>query len=157
MGSQFATMAAVGLPGVVGLLFEVAELQGAFVFGGAEFDPAFAGRVVEDKLVVAALPAPAGIELLAFEAGEAGVVGMGAVFLASKEGRRIGAGLHGTAADPIALGIGAAAPVIGRADDDRAVDVAVLEGNKDFLAGTGNEMAAPVGAGDRGHDAEPDA
>ena len=153
MGSQFATMAAVGLPGVVGLLFEVAELQGAFVFGGAEFDPAFAGRVVEDKLVVAALPAPAGIELLAFEAGEAGIVGMGAVFLAGKEGRRIGAGLHGAATDLIALGIGVAAPVIGGADNDRAVDVAVLEGDEDFLAGTGNEVAAPVGASDRGHDA----
>ena len=146
-------MAAIGLSGVVGLLFEVVELQGALVFRRTEFDTAFAGRVVEDELVVAALPALAGIELLAFEAGQTGVVGVGFGFLAGKEGWRIGAGLHGTAADPIALGIGAATPVIGRADDDRAVDVAVLEGNKDFLAGTGNEVAAPVGASDRGHDA----
>ncbi len=100
-------MAAIGLSGVVGLLFEVAELQGAFVFRRAEFDTAFAGRVVEDELVVATLPALAGIELLAFETGQTGVVGVGFGFLAGKEGWRIGAGLHGTAADPIALGIGA--------------------------------------------------
>ena len=70
-------MAAIGLSGVVGLLFEVAELQGALVFRRTEFDTAFAGRVVEDELVVAALPALAGIELLAFEAGQTGVVGVG--------------------------------------------------------------------------------
>ncbi len=72
---EFATMAAIGLAGVVGLLFEVAELEGALVFGGTEFDTGFARGIVEDELVVAALPAPAGSELLALEAGEAGVVG----------------------------------------------------------------------------------
>lgn len=107
-------MAAVGLSGVVGLLFEMAELQAALVFGGAEFDTAFAWGVVEDELVVATLPALAGIELLAFEAGQTGVVGMRFGFLASKEGRRIGAGLHGPAADPIALGIAIPAAVVRR-------------------------------------------
>ena len=96
-------MAAVGLAGVVGLLFEVAELEAALVLGGGGFDAGFAGCVVEDELVVAALPGFAGIELLAFEAGEAGVVGVGFGFLAGEEGGSIGAGLQGAAGLLVAL------------------------------------------------------
>ena len=157
LGVEFAAMAAVGESGVVGLLLEVAELQGAVVLRRTQFDTCFAWGVVEDELVVAALPALAGGQLLGFDAGEAGLMGVGAVLFSGEEGRGVGAGLLGATSDPVALGVGVAATVVGAADDDGAVDVAVLEGDEDFLAGTGNEMPAPVGTGDRGHDAQPDA
>lgn len=60
LGGEFGAMAAVGQAGVVSLLFEVAELEGALVFGGGGFDAGLAGGVVEDELVVAALPGFAG-------------------------------------------------------------------------------------------------
>lgn len=132
-------------------------MQAAFVLGGAEFDTGFARGVVEDELVVAALPGLAGRELLALDAGETGLMGVSAVFLAGEEGRGIGAGLLGAAGDPVARGVGIAAAVVGGTDDDGTVDVAVLEGDEDFLPGAGDEMAAPVGTGDWGHDAQPDA
>jgi hypothetical protein len=157
LGGEFGAVAAVGQAGVVVLLLETAELESAVLFGGAEFDARLAGGVVEDELVVAALPGLAGVELLGFEAGEAGAVLMGFGFFAGEEGGGVGAGLHGAAAELVALGVGAALAVVEAADDEGAVDVAVLEGDEDFLAGAGNHMATPVGAGNRGHDAEPDA
>jgi len=150
---EFAAVAAVGLPGVVALLFEVAELEGALVFGAGGFDARFAGGVVEDELVVAALPALAAVQLLAFEAGEAGAVAVRCGVLTGEEGRGVGAGLHGAAADLVALGVRAALPVVDAADDDWTVDIAVLEGDDDFLTGARGQLAAPVAAGDRGHDA----
>lgn len=155
-GGEFGAVAAVLLAGVVALLFEVAELELALVFGGGEFDARFAGGVVEDELVVAALPAAAAVELLGLETGEAGAVGVFAR-LAGEEGGGVGAGLLGAAADLVALGVGLALAVVGGADDDGAVDITVLKGDDDFLARARGEVAAPVGAGDRGHDAQPDA
>lgn len=156
-GGEFAAVAAVGLAGVVGLLFEVAELEVALVFGGGEFDAGLAGAVVEDELVEPAQAVAAVAELLALDAGEAGVVGVGCGLFAGEEGGGVGAGLHGAAADPVALGVAAALAVIGGADDDGTIDVAILEGDDDFLAGARGEVAAPVAAGDGGHDAQPDA
>jgi hypothetical protein len=109
-----------------------------------------AGGVVEDELVVTALPVLAVAVLLAFEAGEAGAVGVGFGFLPGEEGGGVGAGLAGGVALLVAGGVGIALAVEGGADDDGAVDVAVLEGNEDFLPGARCEVAAPVGAGDRG-------
>jgi len=157
LGGEFGAVSAVGLARVVGLLFEMTELEGTPVFGGGGFDAGLAGCVVEDELVVAALPGFAGIELLALEAGDAGVMGVGRGFLAGEKGGGIGTGLQGAAGLLVARGVGVAAAVVEGADDDRAVDVAVLEGDEYFLAGTRGEVAAPVGAGDRGHDAQPDA
>jgi hypothetical protein len=118
LGLDFGAVAAIGLAGVVGLLFEVAELEVALVLGGAEFDTAFAGRVVEDEMVVATLPVPAGGELLGLEAGEAGLVGVLLIALAGEEGGGVGAGLLGAAAEAVAGGIGLAAAVVGGADDE---------------------------------------
>jgi len=157
LGGEFCAVTTVGLAGVVGLLFEVAELQAALVLGGAGFDAGFAGGVVEDELVVTALPGFAGVELLRLEAGEAGVVGVGCVFFAGEEGRGVGAGLLGAAALLVALGVGLTLAVVDGADDQGSVDVAVLEGDKDFLPGAGREVATPIGTGNGTHDAQPDA
>ena len=157
LGLEFGAVAAVGLAGVAGLLFEVTELEVALILGGAEFDAGFARGVVEDEMVVATLPVPAGSELLGLEAGEAGLVGVLSIALAGEEGGGVGAGLLSAAAEAVAGDIGLAATVVGGADDEGAVDVAVLEGDEDFLAGTRYEVAAPVAAGDGTHDAEPDA
>ncbi len=157
LGLDFGAVAAIGLAGVVGLLFEVAELEVALILGGTEFDAGFARGIVEDEMVVAALPVPAGGELLGLEAGEAGLVGVLLIALAGEEGGGVGAGLLGAAAEAVAGGIGLAAAVVGGADDEGAIDVAVLEGDEDFLAGARYEVAAPVAAGDGAHDAEPDA
>ena len=53
---------------------------------------------------------------------------------AGEEGRRVGAGIQCAAGDPVALGVALPLAVVDGADDDRAVDVAVLEGDDDFLA-----------------------
>lgn len=150
-------MAAIVEAGVVVLLFEMTELQAAPVFAGAEFDARLAGRVVEDELVVAALPAAAAVELLAFQARQTGAVTVGVGLLASKQGGGVGAGVHGAAAQLVALGIATALPVIDAANDDRAVDVAVLEGDENLLSRPRCQVAAPVAAGDRGHHPQPDA
>ncbi len=157
LGGEFAAVAAVFLPGIVALLFEVAELELAFVFAGAEFEPGLAGGVVEDELVVAALPVPAVGELLGFKAGETGAVGMGVGLVAGEEGGGVGAGLEGAGTDLIALGVSVALAVVGGAGDDGAVDVAVLEGDDDFLPGARGVVAAPVVAGDGGNETQPDA
>ena len=157
LGGEFGAVAAVGLSCVVGLLFEVAELEPAGVLGGAQFDAGLAGAVVEDELVVAALPALAGAGLLGFEAREAGVVAVGLGAFAGEPGGGVGTGLLAAAADLVALGVGLALAVVDGADDDRAVDVATLIGDQDFLTGTRGEVAAPVAAGGRGHDPQPDA
>ena len=132
-------------------------MQAAAVFGGGELEPGLAGGVVEDELVMPTLPAAAAVELLRLEAGEAGIVGVGAVLLAGEVGGGVGAGLAAAAGDAVALGIGLTLAVVGAANDDGPVDVAVLEGDKHFLAGARGEVAAPVGAGHRAHDAQPDA
>lgn len=150
-------MAAIVEAGVVVLLFEMTELQATPVFAGAEFDARLAGRVVEDELVVAALPAAAAVELLAFQAGQAGAMAMRVGLLAGKQGRGVGAGLHGAAAQLVALGIATALSVIDAANDDRAVDVAVLEGDENLLSRPRCQVAAPVAAGHRGHHPQPDA
>lgn len=84
-------------------------------------------------------------------------MGMLAIAFSSEESRRIGAGLLGAVPDSVAGSIALAAAVVGGANDHGAVDVAVLKGNHDLLAGTRYEVAAPIPAGNGNHDAQPDA
>jgi len=90
-------------------------------------------------------------EVIADTAGSVGVL------VAGEVGRGVGAGFLRGAGDAVAGGIALPLAVVGGADDDGAVNVAVLEGDEDFLTGTRDEVATPVGTGDRGHDVQPDA
>ena len=91
LGGEFAAVAAILLAGVVGLLFEVTELQAALVLAGGEFDAGLTRGVVEDELVEAGAAVPACRELLALHPREAGPVGVFARF-AGKPGGGVGRG-----------------------------------------------------------------
>jgi hypothetical protein len=67
--------------------------------------------------------------------------------VAREPGRGVASGRGRAAAHLVALPIGLALAVVGRADDDGAVDVAVEEGDDDLLPQAGDERAAPVLAG----------
>lgn len=53
---ELGAVAPVGLTGVAGLLFEMAELQVALVLGGSDLDAGLARSVVKDKVVMPPCP-----------------------------------------------------------------------------------------------------
>ena len=127
------------------------EFGGVLVGAGVvlEAGAAFIGGVVEHELVVSAGALLAVGHGLAFDAGQAGGVAVAAL-LSGKPGLVAADGGTCALGNLVVLGISLGFAVVQAGNGDGAVDVAFEEVDEDFLADTGDAVAAPIGAGNGG-------